>query len=205
MVTSDSYFTIKTEGEVAFKIKSSRFIGRTFLCHTVKQAEKVLENLRKKFHDATHHCYAYRIGWGKEMEFRYSDDGEPNGTAGKPIYDRIEGLGLTDVLVVVTRYYGGVKLGTGGLTHAYSRGAGDVLERAGKVENYITGKLKVFLDFSDYNQVERLIDKYNGKRLKSDFTEKVALVVEMRESFIAPFIKKLTDLTSGRAKYERES
>ena len=205
MATSDSYFTIKTEAETAFKIKGSRFIGRAFLCHTVKQAEKILEDLRKEFHDATHHCFAYRVGWGKDMEFRYSDDGEPSGTAGKPIYDCIEGHGLTDVLVVVTRYFGGVKLGTGGLTHAYSRGAGDALEQAGKVENFITGQIKLFLDFSDYNRIERLIDKYKGKRLKSDFTERVAMIVELRESFITPFIKKLTDLTSGRAKYERES
>lgn len=205
MATSDSYFTLASEAEIEFKIKGSRFIGRAFLCQTVDQAEAILDNLRKKFHDATHHCYAYRVGWGKELQFRYSDDGEPSGTAGKPIYDHLEGNELTNALVVVTRYFGGVRLGTGGLTRAYSRAAGDVLERAGKVENFVTGKLKLFLDFPDYNNVERLIEKYEGKRLKSDFTQRVALILELRESAIKPFIRKLMDLTSGRARYEQES
>ena len=202
---SDKFYTVKNESEAELKVKGSRFMGRAFNCSTIKACEAILTDLRKNYYDATHHCFAYRIGHGREALFRYSDDGEPNGTAGKPIFDRIEGLNLTDTLVVVTRYYGGTKLGTGGLTHAYSDAAGMALEKAGKLKCYLTGKLRLFLEFSDYNPVERLIQKYEGRIVKSDFGEKVALVVELRRSRLKKFTGKITDMTSGRAVCEEEA
>ncbi len=204
MTDLDYYYTGASESEIEIKIKGSRFIGRLFLVQSAEEAEEQLARLRKQYYDATHHCYAYRTGIGVDPKFRDSDDGEPNGTAGKPIFDRIEGPNITNTLIVVTRYYGGTKLGTGGLTHAYSDAAGEALKKAGITKKYITSKYRIFLDFPDYNNVERLVLKYKGEITKSDFSERVALIVELRNSVIERFLAKLTDMTSGRAKYEPE-
>lgn len=204
-MASDSYFTIKSESETEIKIKGSRFIGRAFRCDSTVEAESILADLRKKFYDATHHCFAYRIGLDKEIAFRYSDDGEPNGTAGKPIYDRLEGPEITNTLIVVTRYYGGTKLGTGGLTRAYSESAQLALDKAKVIEKFITHILKVVVQFPDYNNVERLIHQFGGKTIDSDFSDIVILNIELRESKIQSFIERLTDLTSGRAEYEQKT
>ena len=141
MEKPDSYQTIKNSAETEIKIKASKFIGRVFSCQTVDEAVSIRENICKKYYDATHHCYAYRIGLGKEIIFRYSDDGEPSGTAGKPIYDRLEGQNLTNLILIVTRYYGGTKLGTGGLTHAYSDASQQVLDEAGILTKFITKQI----------------------------------------------------------------
>ena len=109
---SDSYLTVKTAGQVEIKIKGSKFIGQALPCLSEEEAEATLAGIRKKYYDATHHCYAYKIGMGRNQKFRYSDAGEPSGTAGKPIYDQLEGKGLTNLIVIVIRYFGGTKLGS---------------------------------------------------------------------------------------------
>ncbi|MFH2037255.1 MAG: YigZ family protein [Candidatus Zixiibacteriota bacterium] len=200
MDSSDSYKTIKSEVEHEIKIKGSKFIGRTFSCTSEETAENHLAQIRKKYYDATHHCYAYRVGLGNEAKFRYSDDGEPNGTAGKPIYDRITGKDLTDVLIVVTRYFGGTKLGTGGLTHAYSDSAGEVIEKGGVATKYLTERISITVAFSDYSAVERLIHQYEAIVLRSDFAENVSLEIELRLSKIEALKNDLIELTSGRIK-----
>ncbi len=198
----DSYKTIKSEVEHEIKIKGSKFIGRTFFCTTNDEAEQQLEQLRKKFYDATHHCYAYRVGLGNNAKFRYSDDGEPNGTAGKPIYDRILGNALTDLMIVVTRYYGGTKLGTGGLTHAYSDSSGEVIKKAGIITKYLTKVINIKTNFSDYSSVERMIHQFEGKTINSDFSDTVKLEIELRLSKIEILKNELIELTSGRIEIE---
>lgn len=201
MEKPDSYLTIKNNAETVIKIKASKFIGRTFSCLSDDEAASILESIRKKYYDATHHCYAYRVGMGKEITFRYSDDGEPNGTAGKPIYDRLEGSDLTNLILIVTRYYGGTKLGTGGLTHAYSDTAKEVLDKSGSVEKYINEKIPLVLQFADYSPVERTIHQIGGKIVKSDFSDIVKLTVEIRLSLTEKLKSSLIDLTSGRIKF----
>src|SRR5512140_3280741 len=119
----DAYFTIEHEASIELKIKNSRFIGETYLVTSPEQALERLSSVRKREFSATHHCYAYRVGLSRNVLFKYSDAGEPSGTAGKPIYDQMMGADITQILLVVTRYFGGTKLGTGGLTHAYSEAA----------------------------------------------------------------------------------
>ena len=114
----DQYFIIARDSTVEIKIKNSRFIGESRHANSVAEALTRLEGIRKREYSATHHCFAYRVGLGHDPVFKYSDDGEPSGTAGKPIYDYIQGSEVTNLLLVVTRYFGGTKLGTGGLTHA---------------------------------------------------------------------------------------
>ncbi len=145
-------------------------------------------------------CFAYRIGLGKKLVIRYSDDGEPAGTAGRPIYDCLEGQDLTNLILIVTRYFGGTKLGTGGLTHAYSDTARQVLLKAGTVEKFITEQIPMVLEFSDYNSAERVIHQIGGKVIESDFSDVVRLTVEIRLSLVHKLKNRLIDLTSGRIK-----
>jgi len=202
MEATDSFFTIKSSSEIEIKIKGSKFFGRAHKCESVEQAESVLEDSRKKYYDATHNCYAYRVGIGKEIKFRYSDDGEPSGTAGRPIYDQIEGRDLTNMIVVVTRYFGGTKLGTGGLTHAYSDSAAQAIDAAGLIEKFITGKIVMTVKFPDYNIVERIVHQAGARIIDSDFADMVRLTVESRLSHIDRLKDDLVDKTSGRIKFE---
>ncbi|RKX25891.1 MAG: YigZ family protein [Candidatus Zixiibacteriota bacterium] len=202
MELSDSFFTIKSPSEIEIKIKGSKFFGRARQCENIDKAEKIIEEFRKKYYDATHNCFAYRVGLGKEIKFRYSDDGEPSGTAGKPIYDQIEGKNLTNLIVVVTRYYGGTKLGTGGLTHAYSDSAAQAINAAGVIEKFITRCISMTVEFYDYNIVERIIHQIGAKVIDSNFSDIVRLKVESRLSLINNLKAKLIDSTSGRIKFE---
>jgi uncharacterized YigZ family protein len=198
MEISDSFLTIKKSAESEIKIKGSRFVGRVARCDTEAEAILTLESVRKKFHDATHNCFAYRIGSGRDTLFRYSDDGEPSGTAGKPIYDRIEGHNLTNLILIVTRYFGGIKLGTGGLTRAYSEATQTVLDKAGELEIYITEQISLTIGFSDYKPVERIIYQLGAEIISSDFSEKIKLVVGIRLSLMTKLREALTNGTSGR-------
>jgi len=201
MEQPDSYFTVGSPAESEIKIKGSRFIGRIFNCRTAIEANEILARIRKEFYDATHNCYAWKTGMGNTTVFKYSDDGEPSGTAGRPIYDQLEGHDLTDVIIIVTRYYGGTKLGTGGLTHAYSNSASDVIKTAGVVERFITEQFVIHLDFPDYNQVERLIRNEGAVITESDFSSRIRLSVEIRRSRLDILKEKLVDLTSGRVEF----
>ncbi len=194
----DSYYTIAAESEIEIKIKGSKFFGRAFPCTDETEAEDILKSIQKKYYDASHHCFAYRVGHGAEIKFRYSDAGEPSGTAGRPIFDRIEGKNLTNIIIIVTRYFGGTKLGTGGLTHAYSETAAKAIEKAGVVEKYLTQRFSMVVNFSDYNNVERLFNKYDVDITRRDFTDIVELTVEIRLSSIDKIKGELIELTSGR-------
>jgi uncharacterized YigZ family protein len=205
METRDSFLTIGSETEIELKIKNSKFIGRIYYCRDNSEAEVILGRLRKKCYDANHNCFAYQTGLGKDEKFRYSDDGEPSGTAGRPIYDRIVGRNLTNVLVVVTRYFGGTKLGTGGLTRAYSDTAGELIEKAGIIEKYITEKINMVMDFPDYNNIERLVKDRGGKVIESKFTDNVRLSLELRKSQIAEFKSQAIEITSGRIKFDKDN
>lgn len=194
----DSYKTIKNKSDIEIKIKGSKFIGRARPCLREKEAEDRLTFIRKKYYDATHNCFAFRLGLDKYQTFRYSDDGEPSGTAGKPIFDQIEGHDLTNTLVVVTRYFGGTKLGTGGLARAYSEAAGAALEAAEIIERFITRSLIMTVEFPDYNQVERIIHQLGGNIVGADFKEKVGLKVEIRLSLVQKLKESLINATAGR-------
>jgi len=202
---SDSYYTISGESEIEIKIKASKFIGRAIPCSDETEAEKILNGIRKKYYDATHHCFAFRVGLGSKCKFRYSDAGEPSGTAGRPIFDRIDGKDLTNVIVVVTRYFGGTKLGTGGLTHAYSDSAAQAIEKAGVIEEFITRDISMTVRFPDYNNVERVFNKYNVTVKQHDFAEVVRLTIEIRTSLADQLKNELTELTSGRITFGENS
>jgi len=196
----DFYLTIELPSETEIKVKGSRFIGRTFLIDSSERAVAQLELIRKKEYSATHNCYAYIVGQIGPVTFKYSDDGEPSGTAGKPIYDAIAGRNLTDILLTVTRYYGGTKLGTGGLARAYSQAAVDVLGQSGVRTNYLTDSLSIELEFSKYNQLLRLFQKFETSGRDASFSDKVKLVCDVRKSYRIELEKSIVELSGGQAK-----
>ena len=200
----DRYLTITQSAQDEIKVKGSRFIARAELVNSVEQAAERLEEIRKIEHAATHNCYAYVTGRpGEAAAFKYSDDGEPSGTAGRPIYDIICGSGLTNVLLVVTRYFGGTKLGTGGLVKAYSEAAKLVLERSGVKENFVVDRLRVEIDFPVYDSLMKTVARLDAKQTKADFSDVVAVEIEIRRSKTEELINEITQLSKGKAKVEK--
>lgn len=195
----DQYFTIAKEATAELKIKNSRFIGETCLVESVEQATERLQIIRKREHSATHHCYAYQVGLFGQTQFKYSDDGEPSGTAGKPIYDQLTGSGLSNLLIVVTRYYGGTQLGTGGLTHAYSETAQAVLEVSGRKEHFLQTEFDLQIEFPLYDRVQRLVAKLGASIINSDFSDQVTLRLAIRKSRAEELRNHLVELSNGKA------
>lgn len=202
----DSYLTSAGLAEIETKVKGSRFIGRVFPVTSRDEAEARIAELRKQEHDATHHCFAYdlRASVGHTGGiFRYSDDGEPSGSAGKPIYDQLSGIGVTNTLVVVTRYFGGTKLGVGGLVRAYGEAAAQALKKAGLVEKFDCDEFKLTVDFSSYQGLQSLISRVEGIVSDSQFTEKVYLRVRVRCSRADEFSRDFIELTHGKGEIAR--
>jgi uncharacterized YigZ family protein len=198
----DSFLTIASETRTEIKVKGSRFIGDTFRVSSIDEAGESLTAVRKKEYQATHHCYAYVVGLPPDQEFKYSDDGEPNGTAGAPIHDVICGRELTNCLVVVTRYFGGTKLGTGGLVRAYSEAAKAVLDRSGRKENFVVRRFRFRFDFSVYDLWQKQLRGLEAQVEDSAFADQVTLIVSIRRSRAERMLAAFTELTSGRGEVE---
>lgn len=199
----DLYYTIDKPARTEIKIKGSRFIGETSLVNSIEETNRQLAVIRKREHAATHHCYAYRVGLFDELQFKYSDDGEPGGTAGRPIYDVITGKDITNILLVVTRYFGGTKLGTGGLVRAYSEASSKALNLSGIKENYLTESIKVELHFSFYDQLVKLINRFSAIQKNADFSDHVSIELEVRKSKIDILTNAIIEITNGQAKIEK--
>lgn len=195
---SDQFLTIAKQSSIEIKIKASRFIGETFLADSSEEAMEKLNTVKKREYSATHHCYAYIVGLGNDTAFKYSDDGEPNGTAGKPIYDQLAGREVTNSLVVVTRYYGGTKLGTGGLVRAYSESAQLALDKSGTKEHFLTSKFETVCEFPYYDRWNQTIHQLGATVLDSQFAEKVTLTIEIRQSMADRLKAAFIELTSGK-------
>jgi len=201
----DHYCTIASEAVEEIKVKGSRFIGRIFEVTTDEEMTTQLTAIRKLEYNASHNCYAYLIGIDeKQRLFKYSDDGEPNGTAGKPIYDVLNGTGVTNALLIITRYFGGTKLGTGGLVKAYSECAKKTVESAGVKDNYLCDILAVELEFPMYNQFQLLLQKTGATQREADFSDIVKVEVEIRQTKCKKLIDEITGLTNGKAKIEKK-
>ena len=200
----DSFFTIEKQSTAETKVKGSRFIARTRIVYGVDEAAACLEEIRKQEHAATHNCFAYQVGFGDDLSFKYSDDGEPSGTAGRPIYDIIGGRELSNLLVVVTRYFGGTKLGTGGLVKAYSEAAALAVEKSGKKINYLTDTLEVEIDFHFYNQLISAVHQCEARQTVADFTDHVVVDIEVRQSRTERLVEAIVELSGGSAKIEKK-
>jgi uncharacterized YigZ family protein len=156
----DIFWTIKEPSEGFFKDKGSRFLAFAFPVCSEDEIKQHLAGLRKKYHDARHHCFAWRLG-ADMKQFRSNDDGEPAGSAGVPILGQIRSRNLTDVLVVVVRYFGGTLLGVGGLINAYRSAASDSLEKAAVIQLKVLGKWLVKFGYPQMNQVMKVIKDHD--------------------------------------------
>ena len=189
------YKSVKQCSEAEYTVNRSRFIGRCFPVESEEAALCLLGDIRKKHWDATHNCLAYRIG--ENAAARFSDDGEPGGTAGKPIMDVLTGRGLTNVLCVVTRYFGGILLGAGGLVRAYSKSAAEAVAKAGVV-SYLPGTiLDIPMDYSRYGALEGFI-RANAEVRNVAFAQNVVVTVAVEDTNLLKFMKEVTERSDGR-------
>lgn len=156
----DTYHTIATPSEGLYKEKGSKFLAFAYPVKNVEEVKQHLEQLRKDYYDARHHCYAYILGATKEA-YRANDDGEPSGTGGRPIHGQLLSADLTDTLIVVVRYFGGILLGASGLANAYKAAARDAIENATIIEKNITTSYTLCFEYGLMNEVMRMIKKHN--------------------------------------------
>ena len=182
MELKDTYKTvIRPSPEVLFKEKNSKFFGYVIPVTDEADIKHHLEIFKKQHHAARHWCYAYQIG-SEVIRFRANDDGEPSNSAGQPIYGQIQSFGVTNVLIVVVRYFGGVKLGVGGLITAYKTTAQMALEAAEIVEKTINKTFKLTFDYKNMNTVMRIIKKRRLKILNQDLASRCEIQISVRKN-----------------------
>ena len=181
-------------GEDEFTEKKSRFIGRVWLVESEEEALEKIQEMKKKHYDATHNCWAYII---KDGAVRFSDDGEPGGTAGMPMLQVLQREGLYNIVCVVTRYFGGVLLGAGGLVRAYTKGAKIAVDAAGKSMKRVWSVLYVPCLYSFYERVKLEVEAFGGIIRKTEFTSEVELEILLAAEQTQPFIQRLTDMSAA--------
>ncbi len=197
MLFSDTYLTIQTTSEAIFRDRASKFIGIAVPVTTEAEMKQALEVVRKKYFDATHHCYAFRLGPDKTM-YRSNDDGEPSGTAGRPILGQIQSKDLTNLLVVVVRYYGGTKLGVPGLINAYKTAAKEALDAANIIEKTVQDIYEVSFRYKQMNDVMRILKDEHLTQLSHQFDSDCVIKFSVRKQHsprIADLLSKLKDVT----------
>ena len=186
----DSYLTIAAPAEAIYKEKSSKFLTYAYPVHSEEEIRELLEVLYKRHYDATHHCYAWRMGPHGE-QFRSNDDGEPSGTAGKPILGQLLSNSLTDCLIVVVRYFGGTKLGVSGLISAYKESAAAVIEEAEIIEKTVDRVFTIEFPYLVMNDVMRIIKDEQPNILSQEFDNLCTMQLSMRESRAETLLGKL--------------
>jgi uncharacterized YigZ family protein len=186
-------------------IKRSRFIGTAGPAASVDEAQAFVAEMREQYRDATHNAWAFAVGVGDSAVRGMSDDGEPSGTAGQPILARIDGSGLGDLVVVVTRYFGGVKLGTGGLVRAYGGVAGMAIKALDVVEKVRMKRIDLeAVHYSHYGPLRGLIDAHGGQVIEETFGEAVDLRVAIPLDRLVPFARAVADATAGAIKIDTD-
>ena len=181
MLFSDTYLTIGKPAEALFKDKGSKFIGLAYPVQNEQQVKEILQGLKKEHHTANHHCYAYRLGPDK-LTFRANDDGEPSNTAGRPILGQIQSNDLTDILIVVVRYFGGTLLGVSGLIHAYKTTAAEVISVATIVEKQILFSYTIRFSFEKLNDVMKILKQSEAKITAQEFDNDCRISFHIRKA-----------------------
>lgn len=199
----DAYHTVYRGGLGEIVEKKSRFIAEVFPVTSEEEAMQYLEEARKRYWDARHHCWAYVLGRNPSAE-RMSDDGEPAGTAGKPILEVIRGRQITDVLVIVTRYFGGTLLGTGGLVRAYTASAAEGLKHSEIITRFHGFKLRIAADYTSLGKIQYLLAQRKICILESVYTDKVELIVLVPDEEEGALFKEIMDGANGQAVLEKE-
>ncbi len=191
----DKYLTLGKESVGIFKEKGSKFLSFAYPISKEEDIKPILGGLRNKYYDARHHCYAYLLG-KDQKHFRTNDDGEPNHSAGDPILGQIRSHGLTNVLIVVVRYFGGTKLGVGGLIKAYKSAAGEAIAANEVTEGVITTEISFSFDYNHTNDVMRIVADYNIEILKQHFEINCSIKIRFRKSLEQEVMDKFQKISS---------
>jgi uncharacterized YigZ family protein len=189
------FLTISSASEGLYKEKGSKFLAFAYPVSSEEEVKEKLDVLRKKYFDARHHCYAYRLGAGGER-YRANDDGEPANSAGKPILGQLIAHGVTNVLVVVVRYFGGILLGVGGLVQAYKQAAADALSHAKIVTDVLTETWRLAFAYSDMNAVLKIVKDMNLKCSDQDFNMNCTMNVQVQQNLSEQLKKRLEQVES---------
>lgn len=189
----DTYSSIAAPSRGLFKDNGSRFIAFAYPVETEAQIKEIVASLKKEYHDARHHCYAYRLGYKADV-FRANDDGEPSGSAGRPILGQIDSRGLSDVLVVVVRYFGGIKLGIPGLIRAYKTSSDDALSQAEVVEKIAAVNYRVEFGYLAMNFVMKVLKDMKIEAGDQQFDMRCSAVVRVRLSAESDFLSRMGDI-----------
>jgi uncharacterized YigZ family protein len=178
---NDEYLTISKPSEGLFKDRGSKFLAFAYPVSTEEEIKAIQEQLRNQYHDARHHCYAYMLGPEKKV-YRANDDGEPSGTAGKPILGQIRSFHLTNILIVVIRYFGGTKLGVGGLIHAYKTAAKEALNHAKIIKKTLHDIYELKFDYPQMNEIMRIMKEENIEQMDQNFELTCSITLALRKA-----------------------
>lgn len=197
---NDIYYTINGSAQGIYKEKGSKFIALGYNVESSEQAMEIVKEIKKEYYNARHHCFAYIIGFDKE-DYRMNDDGEPNYTAGKPIYGQLISKDLTNVLVIVIRYFGGIKLGVGGLINAYKQATIDLLNNTEIIKKRIMIKYSLSFDYSKINDVMRVIKENSLEQDNHDFDLNCYLEFSSPKSKADELVKTFEELDGVGIKF----
>lgn len=186
--------SIKEKTEAQIVEKKSKFIATLIPVENKQMAEEELQKIRKTYYDARHNCFAYRILEEEKVVERASDDGEPQGTAGSPMLDILRGSNLVNVLVVVTRYFGGILLGTGGLVKAYSEATTNAIQKAQKIELSKVAELKILINYTELEKLKHYLRQIDGKIVQIDYKERIEATIYVPKDKQELFTKKYTNI-----------
>ncbi len=202
MIMLEKYITSEGHGQAEIVEKKSRFIANVKPIVSESDAVSYIESIKKEYWNARHNCYAYQLGENNQLQ-RYSDDGEPGGTAGMPILDVLRGRDIKNTIIVVTRYFGGTLLGTGGLVRAYSSAAKAGIEAAGLIECSLNTEVHITVDYTLSGKVQ--YEVLNKEHIIKDtlYTDKVEFIVQVNKALTDSFIEDIINITSGNAVIEK--
>ena len=189
----DSYKSIAEEARGLFKDNGSRFIAHAYPVETEEEVKEIVAALKKEYYDARHHVYAYRLGY-KGDKFRANDDGEPSGSSGRPVLGQIDSKGLSDILVVVVRYFGGIKLGIPGLIRAYKTSTADALDNAQIIEKIASKMYRIHFGYMNMNSVMKVMKDMNLEQRNQKFDMECSIDTSVRLSLVDSFIEKMGDV-----------
>ena len=189
----DTYLTIASSSEGLYKEKMSKFLAFAEPCRTIEEAKEIVAMYKKEYYDARHVCWAYMLGWERK-NFRSNDDGEPSGTAGKPILGQINSFGLTDLVIIVVRYFGGIKLGTSGLIEAYRAAAAEAINAATIEKRLVEDIIEIKFEYPSVGEVMRIVKEENATVLKQDFSLDCRLTLSLRLAGMPRLITRLEQL-----------
>jgi len=197
----DTYKTILAPVHGQFKDKGSRFIAKAYPVESVEEVKEILASLRKEYHDARHHCYAYRLGPG-DASYRVNDDGEPANSAGKPILGQIQLHDLTNILIVVIRYFGGILLGVGGLINAYRSAAKESLEHATIIDKTFNCQIIILFQYPAMNDVMRIIKEFKAEIIRQESGIDCKMIIQIREGASEALLYQLNRIETVEAQID---